>query len=111
MALHLDARGLELGKIVGETRRAIGGGDLGRLEQLAAAGDDRRRAPPPGAALAPRLRRFGAERLIEQLEAARDRVGAVGGFDRARIGEIDPGDLAVGVAGSGGARDRVEQSA
>ena len=71
------------------------------------AGARRRQAPLVG----PRLRRFGAERLIEQLEAARDRVGAVGGFDRARIGEIGPGDLAVGAARPGGARDRVEQRA
>ena len=78
---------------------------------LRPAGDDRRRAPPPGAALGPRLRRLGAERLIEQFEAARDRVGAVGGFDCARIGEVGPGDLAVSAARPGGARDRVEQSA
>ena len=71
------------------------------------AGARRRQAPASARACAG----FGAERLIEQLEAARDRVGAVGGFDGARIGEIGPGDLAVGAARPGGAGDRVEQRA
>ena len=77
---------------------------------------DRRRRPP-GRARARRRRRRAPraasahKRLVEQLEPARDRVGAVARFDGARIGEVGPGDMAVDVARPGGVGDRVEQSA
>ncbi len=56
-------------------------------------------------------KRFGAQVLIEKLEVLIGDLGAVLGFDRARIGEIGPRDAPLGVPSPGGMRDRVEQRA